>query len=84
MVDFFESDDRHQHRVMTWSMGALLLLMGGLKIVLHLQDPFARMVLCGPDGTSSLMSFAVHCWGCPVALIGAALMVVSQSRKMSA
>ena len=83
MVGFFENDETDLG-LMTGALGVLFVLVGGLKTVLHLQDPFARMVLCGPDISSSLMSPLAHCWGCPLALIGAVLLLFSQSGKLSA
>lgn len=61
--------------------GALLLSLGAAEIFLHAGSSLPILgALCG-SGASLETVLAVfhqsHCWGCPVALIGATLLVAA-------
>lgn len=74
-------------RIAHFLPGTTLLLVGLTKLWTHTQSLEAFLaVRCGPDGISagghsaiSLWSTMLrgHCWGCPVALTGAALIVAA-------
>ena len=60
--------------------GTLLLVVGLLKIRQHVNAPMSledylafRCGSVGDSHTESFLSFAGHCWGCPVSAIGAAM-----------
>lgn len=64
--------------------GGFLLVAGLLKIWQHtsapktLEDYLAfRCGSAGASHTDSFLTFAGHCWGCPVATVGAAMILVS-------
>ena len=61
-------------------LGAMLTAAGAAKIVAHLQpaDAFIGSI-CGSSANVSGLMFAdaAHCWGCPTAALGVALMVAT-------
>ena len=64
-----------------FGIGAATSLIGATKIYLHIgADPFLSGI-CGNSisgGISYLTSEHVaHCWGCPTALVGLAIMAAS-------
>lgn len=61
-------------------LGAMLTAAGTAKIVAHLQtaDAFIGSICGGSaDASGSMFADAVHCWGCPAAVLGVALMVAT-------
>jgi len=73
--------------------GTALLVAGLIKIWQHthapltLQDYLAFRCGSATEGGDSFLTFAGHCWGCPVAAAGAAMilyaavMVMASSRR---
>lgn len=64
--------------------GAFLLITGFLKIWQHTSAPKTLedylAFRCGSAGEAhgdSFLTFFGHCWGCPVATAGAAMIIVS-------
>ena len=63
--------------------GSALLVVGLLKIWQHTSAPKTLAdylaFRCGSADSHSetFLSFAGHCWGCPVAAIGAAMIIAS-------
>ena len=64
--------------------GGSLLVVGLLKIWQHTSAPRTLedylAFRCGSAADShgdSFLTFAGHCWGCPVATVGAAMIVIS-------
>ncbi|CZT36844.1 hypothetical protein [Rhizobium sp. 9140] len=61
-------------------LGAMLTAAGTAKIVAHLPtaDAFIGSI-CGSsaDVSGSMFADAVHCWGCPAAALGVALLVAT-------
>ncbi len=64
--------------------GSMFLVVGLLKIWQHTSAPLTLedylAFRCGSAaGThaDSFLSFAGHCWGCPVAAMGAAMIIAS-------
>jgi len=75
----------------TLSAGSLLLVVGMLKIWQHTSAPMTLQdylaFRCGSATAShgeSFLSFAGHCWGCPVAAVGGAVIVYSLFQAVSA
>lgn len=72
--------------------GSVLLAAGLLKIWQHANAPmtledylaFRCGGAAGAHGDSLLSSFAGHCWGCPVAAVGAAILVSSLALGLTA
>ena len=61
--------------------GSVLLVVGLLKIWQHTNAPMTLedylAFRCGAASShgDSMLTFAGHCWGCPVAAVGAAMIV---------
>jgi len=75
----------------TLSAGSLLLAVGMLKIWQHTNAPMTLQdylaFRCGSATAShsdSFLSFAGHCWGCPVAAVGAAIIAYSLFQAVTA
>ena len=74
-------------RIAHFLPGIILLLVGLTKLWTHTRSLEAFLaVRCGPDGLTaaghgSLSFWSImlrgHCWGCPVALTGAALIAAA-------
>ncbi len=71
--------------------GTGLLGIGLLKIWQHTNTPMTLQdylaFRCGSATEAhgdSLLTFAGHCWGCPVAVIGAAMIVASGMMALTA
>lgn len=71
-------------RLASFVPGIALLLLGSGKVWTHTQSLQAFLsVRCGPDGLASATHapafwttlFNGHCWGCPVALSGAVMIL---------
>jgi hypothetical protein len=74
------------NRLVGFIPGIAMLAVGTVKVWTHTQSLQAFLsVRCGPEGVSSAVSgptfwtsmFAGHCWGCPVSLAGAAMILVA-------
>ena len=73
--------------------GIALLAIGMTKVWTHTNSLEAFLsVRCGPGGLSQVQHapsfwtslFAGHCWGCPVALTGAAMIVAAAMLSLPA
>lgn len=69
------------------AVGLLLAVIGSVKAISHMFATAGTGALwCGtppPNAAAleaALYGTATHCWGCPLALLGAAVMVVSALR----
>jgi hypothetical protein len=70
--------------------GSIFLVVGLLKIWQHTSAPLTLedylAFRCGSAAGShadSFLSFAGHCWGCPVAAIGAAMIIVAMASALT-
>ena len=73
-------------RFTVFGPGLVLLLLGSAKVWTHTQSLQAFLsVRCGPDGLATASHAPVfwdtmlngHCWGCPVALSGAVMILAA-------
>ena len=79
------------HKFVSFFAGVSLLLVGAAKVWTHTQSLQAFLsVRCGPEGLSLAANtptfwsnmFAGHCWGCPVALAGLALIFLAAAAQL--
>lgn len=70
--------------------GSIFLVVGLLKIWQHTSAPLTLedylAFRCGSAAGShadSFLSFAGHCWGCPVAALGAAMIVATVATALT-